>query len=405
MAIRPAARSDVNRTAILAHLGAHGPVSRAELARALAVSPALITQLTRDLLHDGLLVELEHSPSQGGRPARLLGLVTSAGRAIGVKISADHLAFVEVGIDGRVMRSAREPFDAASSTFLIELTAQLRRFVASDEPVPLLGIGIGLPGIVDQQDNGLVDSVQLGWQQVPLGATLRRELALPVIIENNVNALAFAERLYGTGRQYRNFLVVTIGTGVGLGIVVDGTVLRGAGGGAGELGHVPVDRIDRDGTVRTAELESFIGEQALIERGRQLGALGAQGGIAALQAAADAGDPAAAAVYEEAGYLLGKALAGAVQLLDPEAVLLLGEGTAAWGHWSFGFERAFRSMLMAGRRGVPVSVEHWQDESWAQGAAALVLASPFDTAGVAGKQGRLVRERLVEQSSPQGGTA
>ena len=94
---RPSARTDVNRSAVLAQLGAQGPASRAELARALSVSPALMTQLTKDLLADGLIVELEHSPSQGGRPARMLGLVASGGRAIGVKVVADHVAFVEVG--------------------------------------------------------------------------------------------------------------------------------------------------------------------------------------------------------------------------------------------------------------------------------------------------------------------
>ena len=77
----------------------------------------------------------------------------------------------------------------------------------------------------------------LGWNQVPLGATLRRELGLPVLVENNVNALAMAERLYGVGRRHESFLVVTIGTGVGAGIVVDGVVLRGSSGGAGEIGH------------------------------------------------------------------------------------------------------------------------------------------------------------------------
>jgi hypothetical protein len=84
-----------------------------------------------------------------------------------------------------------------------------------------------------------------------------------------------------------------------------------------------------------------------------------------------------------------------VQALDPELVILLGEGTAAWPHWAFGFEPSFRASLLPLRRGIGVAVETWQDESWAQGAASLVLATPFDSEGVAGDQGRLVRERLV----------
>jgi predicted NBD/HSP70 family sugar kinase len=406
MAIRPTARTDANRSAVLAHLGAQGPTSRADLARALAVSPALMTQLTKELLAEGLVVELDHSPSQGGRPARMLGLATSAGRAIGVKVVADHVAFVEVGLDGGVLRSASEPFDASAATVLTDLSLLLERFVAGGGDVPVLGIGVGVPGTVDRQGNGVVDSTQLGWNQVPVGSTLRRELGLPVLVENNVNALAMAERLYGVGRRHQSFLVVTIGTGVGAGIVVDGVVLRGSGGGAGEIGHTPVLE---DGPLctcgNTGCLEAIVGEHALVASARRRGFVGARAGISEVRAAADGGDAAAAALFSEAGHLLGRTLAGIVQTLDPEVVILLGEGTAAWPHWAFGFEPAFRAALLPNRRGVAVVVESWQDESWAQGAAALVLSTPFDAEGVAGEQGRLVRARLVEQSSRAGGIA
>jgi len=403
MALRPTIRTDVNRSAILAHLGANGPASRADLARTLNVSPALMTSLTKDLLAEGLLVELEHSPSQGGRPARMLGIVSSAGRAVGVKVVADHVAFVEVGIDGVVRRSASEPFDASANTMLADLTSLLKRFIEGGSNEPLLGIGVGVPGSVDNQGNGLVDSSQLGWSQVPIGATLRRELSLPVLVENNVNALAVAERLHGIGRQHENFLVLTIGTGVGAGIVVDGVVLRGFAGGAGEVGHIPVSS---DGPLcqcgNVGCLEAFIGEAALVRIARERGVIGEHSGMAALRTEADADNPDAARIFSEAGHLLGRTLAGIVHTLDPEIVIVLGEGTAAWKHWSYGFEPALRSSLIPSRRGVGVAVETWQDESWAQGAAAIVLATPFDSDGLAGDQGRLVRERLVEQSSPQG---
>lgn len=403
MSSRPTARTDVNRSAILAHLGAQGPASRADLARALNVSPALMTQLTKDLLSEGLLRELEHSPSQGGRPARMLGLVSTAGRAVGVKVVADHVAFVEVGIDGSVSRSASEPFTASASTVLTDLAVLLRRFIDGGSNAPLLGVGVGVPGTVDRQGNGVVDSTQLGWSQVPVGPALRRELTLPVLVENNVNALAMAERLYGTGRQHESFLVVTIGTGVGAGVVVDGVVLRGANGGAGEIGHVPV--LESGPLCQCGNhgcLEALVGEDALVRAAHERKIIGLQSGIAALRTAAEAGDAAAAQVFSEAGHLLGRTLAGIVNTLDPEIVIVLGEGTAAWKFWSFGFEVALRGSLIPSRRGVPVAVESWQDESWAQGAAALVLATPFDSEDLAGDQGRLVRERLVEQSSPQG---
>lgn len=406
MALRPMARTDVNRSAILAHLGAHGNASRAELARSLALSPALMTQLSKDLIADGLIRELAHQPSQGGRPARMLGLVASAGRAVGVKVAADHLAFVEVGIDGTVGRTASEPFDAAANTMLTVLAERLRRFIAGGADTPLLGIGVGVPGDVDAQGTGIVNSTQLGWTNVPIGSTLRRELGLPVLVENNVNAVAMAERLYGLGRHHRNFLVVTIGTGIGAAIVIDGVIVRGTRGGAGEVGHIPVRD---DGPVCSCGnrgcLETFISEAALVRIARERGVIAADAQLGALRDAAAAGDASAAEIFSEAGHLLGRTLAGLVHALDPEIIIVLGEGTTDWAHWSFGFEPAFRAALMPSRRGVAVAVESWQDDSWAQGAATLVLATPFDADGVAGEQGDLVRQRLVEQAAPHGDRA
>jgi predicted NBD/HSP70 family sugar kinase len=361
----------------------------------LGIAPPVITQLVRELIDDGLVVELENSPSQGGRPARLLGLVSSAGHAIGVKVAPDHASFVEVSLDGTVVRATDVPFDASAVMGVSQLTESLLQFVA-ESSVPLLGVGVGLPGTVDQQDGGIVDSTQLNWNQVPLGPVLRRALHLPVIIDNNVNALSIAERLFGQGRSYKDFLVVTIGTGIGAGIVSDGVVFRGHSGGAGDIGHMP---FDQTGPVcqcgNRGCLEAFIGEAQLVNLAHEAGVLSPNvTEIAALVSLADSGDAAARTIFEHAGRRLGQAVAGVVNILDPEIVFLLGEGLGAWPHWARGFEPSLRSGLVPGKRGVPISAESWADDKWAQGAACLVLATPFDASGIAGDQGDLVRTRL-----------
>lgn len=402
MAIGTRDRTDVNRSAVLAQLGGH-PASRADLARALRVSPALMTQLVKELLNDGLVMELEHSPSHGGRPARLLGLVTTAGRSVGLKIAPDHIAFVDVGLDGAVIRSWQEPFDPFSPTLLEELGKSVASFIDQGDGLPVIGVGVAVAGTVDSQASGVVDSYQLGWNKVPVGPTLRRVLNLPVLVENNVNALAIAERLFGLGREFDNFLTVTIGTGVGAAIVMDGAVLRGGAGGAGELGHVPVDPIGAPCNCGNRGcLETVISEHALVTKAREREIIGATEGIGALTTAADGGDERAWEIFSEAGYSLARVLAGVVQVFDPTAIVLLGEGTSAWAHWSRGFEPAFRGALLPDRRGVPVTVEEWNDVSWAQGAAALVLSTPFDSDGVAGDQGKLVRSRLSDLKSLEG---
>lgn len=326
----------------------------------------------------------------------MLGLVSRTASSIGVKVAPDHIAFVEVGIDGSVLRSATEAFDAVSPFATTGLVERLRAFIASGDDTRVLGVGVGLPGTVLEQGVGVVDSTQLRWNQVPLGATLRRALDLPVVVENNVNALSVAEKLFGQGRDCQDFLVVTIGNGVGAGVVAGGNILRGRAGGAGDMGHVPVIE---DGPLCQCGnhgcLEAIVGQGALIAAGREAGVLGAADGIDELRAAADADDERATRIYADAGRVFGRALAGVVNVLDPELVVILGEGVEAWTHWAGAFEAGLRASLVPGKRGVAVAVESWQDDRWAQGAAALVLATPFDSDGVAGEQGRLVRERLV----------
>ncbi|HWM34204.1 MAG TPA: ROK family transcriptional regulator [Pseudolysinimonas sp.] len=398
-----AVRSDVTRSAVLAHIAANGPMSRADIARALSLSSAMASIVTKQLIDEGLLLELDDVvPGQRGRPARLLGLSATAGHAVGVKLGRDHVTLVEVAIDSPLaVRFASEPLDPASAGYMQELVAIISRFVASSAS-RLLGIGIGVPGTVDAQDSGVVDSIVLGMRGVPLGQTLRHALGMPVIVENNINALAVAERLFGLGRHHETFLVVAVGDEIGVSAIVDGMLVRGATGAAGEIAHV---RVLADGPEcecgNSGCLVAVIGPDALVATARRRGVIPERATITALGAAADAGEQSAQAVFGEAGHILGSTLAIVTQTLDPEIVIVLGGATASWSHWAFGFEPAFRSALPPARRGLPVEIEPWQDISWAQGAAALVFATPFDVDGVAGDQGRLVRERLFGQVSPR----
>ncbi|MEN0070975.1 MAG: ROK family protein, partial [Propionicimonas sp.] len=321
---------------------------------------------------------------------------------IGVKVVADHITAVEVGIDGTVLRSATEPFDAAAPEAVATLLTLLQSFVAGSISARLLGIGVATPGNVDQQSVGTVESTQLGWHRLPLGNLLRVEFDLPVLVDNNVNALATAETLYGQARGHDDALVITIGTGVGAGIIAGGTVFRGHSGVAGEIGHIPTVE---DGPACQCGgrgcLEAVVGQHALVATARERAVLSASEGIDVLRERADNGDGTAQRVFAEAGHILGRALAGLVNTLDPEVVIILGEGVESWRHWMYGFEPSFRSCLVPSKRGTPVSVETWQDDRWAQGAACLVLGTPFDADGRSGDQGQWVRERLAE-ASPAG---
>jgi predicted NBD/HSP70 family sugar kinase len=381
-------RGDLVPAGILGLLGTQGPTSRVEIARSLGLSPATVTQVIKDLLARGLVEELASVPSRGGRPARLLGLVARTGLALGAKVTADHVALVRVELDGSVRSSTVHSFDPRDPASVGEILA-----TALDDSV--LGVGVGVPGSVDSQASGVVDAPTLGWRDVKLGQALRDSLGVPVLVDNDVNTLAAAERLYGVGREHSSYLVVTIGRGVGCGIVIDGAIYRGAAGGAGEIGHIPLSEDGpRCGCGAVGCLEAHIGSAGLLSSARTRGVIGPRGRLTSLPKAARAGDTAAREVYAEAGRLLGRALAGIVHTVDPEVVVLMGEGVDAWDFWQPGFEPALRGCLLPARRDLPVVVEPWSEDQWARGAASLVLASSFDSAGTGGEQGRMVRVRM-----------
>jgi predicted NBD/HSP70 family sugar kinase len=371
---------DLNRAAILELIGRHNAIARVEIARELDLSPATVTVLTRDLVQDGLVREVDLAPSNGGRPAILLGLVADAAHALGVKIAANRLTAVHVNLQGEPLEYTERSFDAAGPDAIDRLGDELAEILGPrDASTPrLLGVGLGVPGTVDPLSGGIVESPVLGWRELPLGSRLQERLGVPILVENDVNTLAVAERLYGRGRTVDHFITVTIGRGVGLGIVVGGDLYRGARGGAGEFGHV---RMVDDGPLCNCGnrgcLEALVSDPVLVDQARAVGLLGATDGIDQLRVLADRGDETARSLYTRAGETLGRAVAGLVNILSPELVLLSGEGTQAWSHLQASFEATLRPDLFEPLRHVAVEVDPWDDAKWARGAAALVMRATF----------------------------
>jgi len=369
---------DVNRAAIFRMIGTAGPIARATLARKLELSPATVTAVTRELLDQGLVRVAERLPSNRGRPALLLEVVGDAARAFGAKVAPDHVVGVSVNLEADVVERHDVPFDASARDAVGRLGELLAGWIASSTTAaPLLGIGLGVSGVVDAA-NGSVESPLLGWHDVPLVSLLEERLDVPVFVDNDVNTLAVSERLYGRGRGAENFLTVTIGRGVGLGIVAGGDIYRGHAGGAGELGHttaVPDGPLCACG--KRGCLEAVVADPALVAEARREELLGPENGIERLRALADDGDPRSRALFARAGAVLGRTIGNAVTMLSPELVLVSGEGTQAWGHLADAFDAAFRETVFGPLSDVRVEVDPWDDAKWAVGAATLVLRASF----------------------------
>jgi predicted NBD/HSP70 family sugar kinase len=200
-----------------------------------------------------------------------------------------------------------------------------------------------------------------------------------------VNTLTLAEKWFGAGQNVDDFLTVTVGRGVGLGIVVNGQFYRGAHGGAGEFGHTV---IDPDGPVcdcgKRGCLETFVGDPGLLrmaaeaaQRGEMPGPVESMDNLIAL---AQEGNPAAQAVFVRAGNVLGREVANLINVFNPQRIIISGEGVRA-GDWLFGPMRASvaRHVMPGLAEDTEIRIDLWGDDAWARGAASLVLRELFES--------------------------
>jgi predicted NBD/HSP70 family sugar kinase len=213
---------------------------------------------------------------------------------------------------------------------------------------------------------------------MPLAALLREALGLPVFVDNDISAVTAAERLYGPGADCSDFLLVAVGQGIGLGMVLDGAPYRGAAGAAGELGHMPILTA---GPVCSCGnrgcLETQVSTEALLRRARELGVVPQEADLGDLRAAADGGSAEALSLLGQAGELLGRVLAGSVNLLGPQALVVIGEITLLWPHLAASFHRSLTAHLIPGARETRIDVRPWDERLIARGAAGIVLAAPL----------------------------
>lgn len=369
----------INRSAILNVIRTHGPIARADIARRTGLSPATVTGQTAELIHDGLIFEKQEGDSRGGRRPVLLALVEDGIYVAGIKLAEDRASLAITDLNAEVIVNQEIKLESRDPQAVSEHLAQaLRHEMAAHDLAfsRLLGLGVGLAGIVDSAKGICRLSPFNNWFDVPFAEYLEELLERPVYLDNDVNTLTLMEKLYGLGQHVDNFLVVTIGRGVGLGIVIDGEIYRGARGGAGEFGHVVIDPAGLETDGERGTLETFVAEPWLVRRA-QLQGLNIDSIEAFTQLGRD-GDPVVAGLLAQAGEVLGQSLANLVSLFDPSLIILSGEGVRL-GEGLFTPMRAALEMYSFANMfdEVILRIEPLSDVAWARGAASLVLGRVF----------------------------
>lgn len=351
----------------------HGPLSRSVLARRLDLSPGSLTRLTKPLLDRGLLVELDatRAPDTGiGRPQQPLDVVADSHHFVGVKLTGDQAHGVLTTLRAQVVSSESVPLPDTSPEAVVAAVAALVGRLARDAPA-VTALGVSLGG--HAADHRVVTAAPfLHWSDVPLVDLLVDATGLPTVVENDLIALTEAESWFGAGTGLDQFAVVTVGAGVGFGLVVRGHQVTSPDFGLGLAGHLPLDPtgpvcFDGHRGCSTAMLTMpGIAGAVSVALGRSVGY------EEALELAAE-GDRAARRVVDDAARALGRLVALVANLTMPQKVVLSGEGNRLAVVGADAMRRAVAADRDPAAAPVDVELRPGDFAQWARGAAVIAI--------------------------------
>lgn len=355
------------------------PISRIDVARLTGLSQAAVTKAVTPLLAAGLVDDSLGVTPTGlpGRPANPVAVVPDSVIALGIKVNVDELIGVATDLTTRIIASDR--VELASHDPVAVVDAIVGMCARLQEPLgdlrsSVASIGVSVSGDVDTATGVVRDSAIMGWHGVELAATLREHLDAEIVVDNDVRALTIGEHWFGVGLGTSSFAIVTIGRGIGSGLHLNGEVVEGAYGVAGEIGHLPLtspDRVcacGRRGCVEAVAATSAIVAAVSAAHGRPVT-------VEEAVALAHAGDRAAVEAFGEAGAVIGLAIASLVNMVGPELVIIGGEGVVEFGLFEERLRAAYAEHVFGSAGQCRIVVRPHTFEDWARGAAASAIRS------------------------------
>jgi glucokinase-like ROK family protein len=329
-----------NKRLVLRVIYDQGPMSRADIARATHLARTTVSNVVSLLITEGLIEEVGQQALERGKPATLIHVVNDARHLIGIDLGGRSLSGTISNLRGEIIHRKSISLAGLRGEAALQKIYQLIDALKAETNRPLLGIGIGVPGLVDAKRGCVRQSARLDWWDFPLRQRVEQHYNLPVSIANDSHVAAFGEYTFGNGRDVSNLIVITVGMGVSAGVVLNGRLYFGDSFGAGEIGHVTV--------VRGAEakacpcgnrgcLETVVSERALIAQAQAIARSDPNSplhqfissndaliDIDSVQKAIAAGDVTLLHTVRQMGKRLGYAIATTAGILNIERVIISG---------------------------------------------------------------------------------
>jgi len=372
---------DINRQIVLNYVREREPISRAEIARETALQRSTISAIVEDLKSEGLVEEVGEGESTGGRRPTLLKLRAVGPIALGVSITPTCTTVATSDLAGRVIDQEEFLTDPDKTiSHVIEIVSDFNsRYKGSIE-----GVGVSLPGLVDPSTGNALYIPYFLWRDLPISEMISSAVGLPVVIDNDANAVALAELWFGRPEvnDARDFILVLVAEGVGTGIIFDGQVYRGQRGAAGEFGHMVIGR----GAPVPCSCgsddcwEAFSSERAAIARYLKLSRSSTNVTFIEVVDRALAGEANAKQALVQTARELGVGISNLIIGFSPEAVVVGGEIARAWDLIESALTETIANSVRRGLPSARILPSTLGEKPTLRGALSLVLASKFAAA-------------------------
>lgn len=382
----------MNRAIILQVFRTQPTLSRAHLATLTGLNPSTVSNIIGELINENLIRETDLIQSSTGRPGRLLELNPEGGCALGIEINVDYIEFLVTDFAANVLwrqRQASSP-EVGQEEIMLQvsrLAIKASTFI-QDRQSRLLGVGVGVPGLVDVSSGLLRIAPNLHWVNVPIREVLEKHFDCPIYVENEANAAALGEYYFGAVRNVKDFIYLSAGIGLGSGIVIGGKLFRGMFGYAGEAGHMTLDvNGEQCGCGKRGCWETFVGPRAVEQRVQRSLTFGAKSLMQNMVKddhknivfddvlkAAQMGDQTAIDALVKVAFYLGIGIANLVNLFNVEVIVLGGALNNASSFLINDIERVVADNTLApGREHLKIIPSAHGTDACVMGAVALVL--------------------------------
>ncbi|GLI06478.1 xylose repressor [Paenibacillus tyrfis] len=324
----------INKYLVLDTIRHHFPISRADISVKTGLNKTTVSSLVTELIDSHFVTEIGLGESSGGRKPMMLLFNQQAGYAIGVDLGVNYILAMVTDLGGTIVKEKRiDMTDLSVETVTEKLKKCIHSLIKKtpSSPYGIIGIGVGVPGLVDDQGN-VLSAPNLGWTDVPLQEMLEREFNLPIAIDNEANVGALGEKEFGAGRSVSNMIYLSVGIGIGAGIILNDGLYRGVSGFSGEVGHMT---LAQDGPLcgcgSRGCWETFASEKALIQQAKSLQLVDEKIQVAdaidkinlsTLLHLAKRGNRPVIDLFASTGHWLGVGITNLVNVFNPELIVI-----------------------------------------------------------------------------------